>query len=106
MNVIQGTNTSRQQWNRLLDAVVTIIEYKKITIDHVIYIKVLSDGTASYLTVSTYDVINANNNETVFPEIRIVFEEDFEIKIQEISVLECLNFRIFPVSSWFQCLSY
>ena len=28
-----------QKWNRLLDAVVTIIKYNKITIDHVIYIK-------------------------------------------------------------------
>ena len=33
-----------QQWNRLLDALVTIIKYKKIKIDHAIYIKVFSYG--------------------------------------------------------------
>ena len=38
MNVIQGTNTAVRQWNRLLDAVVTILEYKKSTIDQAIYI--------------------------------------------------------------------
>ena len=34
---------------------VTIIKYKKITIDHAIYIKVFSDGTVSYLAFSTDD---------------------------------------------------
>ena len=38
MNGIQGTNTDGRQWNRLLDAVVTIIKYKNSTIDHAIYI--------------------------------------------------------------------
>ena len=38
MNGIQGTNTAGRQCNRLLDAVVTILEYKKITIDHAIFI--------------------------------------------------------------------
>ena len=41
MNGIQGTNLAGRQWNRLLDAVVTILKYKKSTIDHAIYIKVL-----------------------------------------------------------------
>ena len=41
MNVIQGTKPAGRQCNRLLDAVVTIFEYKKSTIDHAIYIKVL-----------------------------------------------------------------
>ena len=36
MNGIQGTNTSGIQWNIILDAVVTIIKYKKSTIDHAI----------------------------------------------------------------------
>ena len=36
MNGIQGTKTSGRQWNRLLDAVVAIIKYKKSTIDHAI----------------------------------------------------------------------
>ena len=36
MNVIQGTKPAGRQWNRLLDAVVTILRYKNITIDHAI----------------------------------------------------------------------
>ena len=71
MNGIQGTKPDGRQWNILLDAVDTILKYKKITIDNTIYIKVLSDGTVSYLTVSTDDVINTTNNETEFPEIKI-----------------------------------
>ena len=61
---------------------VTILKYKKITIDHAIYIKVFSDGTVSYLAVSTDDVLNTYNNETAFPELRRVFEERFEMKFQ------------------------
>ena len=64
MNGIQGTKPSGKQWDILLDAVVTILRYDKITIDNSIYIKTFSDGTVSYLTVSTYYVINATNNET------------------------------------------
>ena len=70
MDVIQGKKTAGRQWNRLLDEVVTILKYKKITIDHAINIKVFSDGTVSYLTVSKNDVLNTNNNETAFPEVR------------------------------------
>ena len=55
MNAIQVTKPSGRQWNQLLDAVVTILEYKKKTIDHAIYIKVFDDGTVFYLTVSTDD---------------------------------------------------
>ena len=62
MNVIQGTKQAELQCNRLLDAVVTIIIYKKIIIDHSIYIKVFCDGKVSYLTVSTHGVLNTNNN--------------------------------------------
>ena len=62
MNRIQGTNPDGRQCNRLLDAVVTIIKYNKITIDHAIYIKVFADGTVSYLTDSTDDVLNTTNN--------------------------------------------
>ena len=65
---------SGRQWNRLLDTVVTILKYKKITIDNNIYIKVSTDGTVSYLTVSTADVINTNNNENAFPELTRVFK--------------------------------
>ena len=53
MNRIQGTKIAGQQCNRLLDSVVTIIKYNKTTIDHDIYIIVLSDGTVYYLTFST-----------------------------------------------------
>ena len=64
MNGIQGTKPSRRKWNRILDAVVTMMKYKKSTIDYAIYINVLSDVTVSYITVSTDDVFNATNNKT------------------------------------------
>ena len=74
MNVIQGTNTARRQWNRLLDAVVKILKYKKSTIDHDIYIKVFTDDTLSYLTISTDDVLNTTNKENEFTELTRVFK--------------------------------
>ena len=43
MNGIKGKKLSGHQWNRLLDAVVTVLKYKESTIDHAIYIKVFSD---------------------------------------------------------------
>ena len=52
------------QCNRLLDAVVAILKYKKITMDHAIYSKVFNYGKMSCITVSTYDVLNTTNNET------------------------------------------
>ena len=86
---------ARRQCNRLLDAVVTIIKYNKSTIYHDIYIKVLSDGTVSYLTVSTDDFMTTTNNVTAFHELPRVFEEQFWMKVQEVSVLKYLNFLIF-----------
>ena len=62
VDVIQVTNLDVRQWNRLLDAVVKILKYKKITIYYAIYIKVFFDGTVSYLTVSTDDFLNTTNN--------------------------------------------
>ena len=56
----------KKKRNRLLDAVVTIIKYKKSTIDHDINIKVFTHGTVSYLTVSTDNVINDTNNKERF----------------------------------------
>ena len=94
-DVIQGTKPAGRQWNRLLDALVTIIEYKKRTIYNAIYIKVLYDGTVSYLTVSTNDVLNTTNNEDAFPELTRVSKEHFETKVQGGSVLKYLNFRIY-----------
>ena len=79
---------------------VKILKYKKITTEHDIYIKVFTDGTVSYLTVSTDYFINTNNNETAFPKPRIFFKEQFEIKVQEGSVLKYLNFWLcqYPLS--------
>ena len=74
---------------------VTILKYKKNTIDHAIYTKVISDGTVSYLKVSTDDVLKTTNNETAFPELTRVFKEHFEIKVQEGSVPKYLNILIF-----------
>ena len=74
---------------------VTIIKCKKSTIDHAIYIKVYTDGTVSYLTFYTDNVLNTTNNETAFPELRRGFEESFDMKVQEVSVLKYLHFLIF-----------
>ena len=92
MNVIQGTKPAERQWNILLDVVVTIIKYKKSIMYHDIYIKVFTDGTVSYLTVSTDDVLNTTNNGTEFPEPTRFFKEHFDMKVQEGSVLKCLIF--------------
>ena len=81
--------------NILLGAVVTILKYKKITIYHAIYIKVLSGVTVSLLIVSTDDFLNTTNKNTEFPEITRVFEEHFDKKVQEGSVLKYLNFQTF-----------
>ena len=94
MNVIQQKKPYGRQWNRLLDAVVTVLEYKKSTIDHAIYIKGFDDGKMSYLTVSTDDVLNTTNNENAFTELKRVFKEHFEMKVKEGSILKYLNFRI------------
>ena len=69
----RGKSAGRQ-CNRLLDAVVTILKYKKSTIDHAIYIKVFNDVTVSYITVSTDDVLDTTNNETAFPKLTRVFK--------------------------------
>ena len=93
MNGIQGEKASVLQCNILLNAVVAVLKYKKITIDHDIYIKFLSDVKLSYIKVSTDDSLNTTNTETLFPELRIVFEGSFDINVQELSVFEYLNFR-------------
>ena len=54
----------------------TIIKYKKSTIDHSIYIKVFNDETVSYLIVSTDDVLNTTNNETLFTELTRVLKNN------------------------------
>ena len=94
MNGIQGTNPAGRQWNRLLDAVFKTLKYKKSKIYYAIYIKVFTDGTVSYLTFYTDDVLNTTNNETAFPELTRVFEENFKLKVQDGSVLKYLNLRV------------
>ena len=79
---LRGKKTAGGKFNRLLDAVVTILKYNKRTINHAIYIKFFYDWTVSYLTVSTDYVLNTTNNETVFTELKRVFNEAFEIKVQ------------------------
>ena len=69
MNGIQGTTPTGGQCNQLLNAVVKMIKYKKITINHAIYIKVLSFGILSYLKVSIGDIINTTNHDIAFPEL-------------------------------------
>ena len=71
-----------------------ILKYNKSTTDNAIFIKVFSDGTVFYITVSNDHVFNSTNNETEFTEIRRVFEEDFDINYQEVSVLKYLNLWI------------
>ena len=61
------------KFNILIDAVVTIFNYKKSTIYHAIYIKVLYNGTVSCFTVSADDFLNTTNNETESTELKIVF---------------------------------
>ena len=66
MNGIQVTKPSGRQWNRLLEAVVSILKYKKNAIDSAIYIQIFTYGKVSYLIVSTDDFIRTNNKETAF----------------------------------------
>ena len=54
----------KEDCNIILDAVVTFLKYKKITIDHAIYTKMFYDDNVYYILVSIYDVLNYNNNET------------------------------------------
>ena len=49
----------------------------------------------SYITVSTDAILNFNNNETSFTELTRVFEEQFDMKVQEGSVRKYLHLRIF-----------
>ena len=90
MNGKQGTKPAGRQRNCLLEAVVTIMKYKKIKIYHAIYIKVFSDQTGSYLIVSPNDVLNNKNNKTGFTEISKCIEKSFLIQIQEGCALKYL----------------
>ena len=51
--------------------------------------------TASYIKISDDDVLNTTNNDTSFTEPTRVFEEQFQKKVKEVSVLKYPNFRIF-----------
>ena len=58
----------------------TVLKYKKITIDYAIYIKVLYDRIVPYLTVSTYGVLNNIDNETDFSWTKKVLNNNFRLK--------------------------
>ena len=73
---------------------VTIIKHEKSTIYHANFVKLFSDGTVSNVIVSTDGVLNTTNYETWFTELRIFFEEYFDIKFQEGYFLKYLNLRI------------
>ena len=64
---------SLMQWLQLLDI-------RKKTIIHAMYIKVLYDVTVSYPKVSTDDVLNTTNNKTEFTELRRVFKKILRLK--------------------------
>ena len=57
-----------------------MMQYKKVTISHAIYIKVFYDVTMSYLTISTNDVINTTNNTKEFPELRNFWRNILRLK--------------------------
>ena len=48
----------------------------------------------SHITVSTDDILYFTNKDTEFTELTRVFEENFDMKFQEGSVLKYLNLRI------------
>ena len=62
---------------------ITIIIYNNSTIDHGIYVKVFTDGTVFYLTVSTYDVLNTTDNEKLFTELTRVLEKSLRQKYKK-----------------------
>ena len=80
MNGIQWGKPPGHRCNLLLDAVVTIFKYKKIIIDHDIYINVFSDIKVYYFTVYTDSIFNTTNNEKNYHESTRFFEEAFDIK--------------------------
>ena len=94
MNAIQGTTLEILQCNWIIYEVVTTRKYHNITVDNIIHIKEFYDVTMSYPIIYTDDDLNNYNNETSTPELIKVFEEEFEIKFKEISVLKYFNFRV------------
>ena len=68
------------KWNRIFDAVFTIIKYKKSTIDHAIYIRVFYDETVSHIIVSNHGVVNTTNDKTSFNELRIFLKKLLRLK--------------------------
>ena len=63
---------------------VIINKYKKIITDNAIYIKLFFDVSVSYLTVSIDDVLNNNNNETVFTEFRRFLKKLLRLKCNKV----------------------
>ena len=52
------------------------------------------ENTVSYLTVSTDYFLIATSNDTDSPQLTTVFEEHFDMKVLEGSILTNTNFRI------------
>ena len=111
MNGIQGGGIDWWKWNILHDTLVTMIKYNENTIEHSVYIKVFTDVTVSYITVSTDDVLDTTNKETEFPELRSVFEKNnlrwkskkdqsLSTKISEFSSLLLVSVLIRLITSW------
>ena len=101
MDVIQVTKPDGWKIKQILDILVTVLRYNEIIIYHAIYnINLFYYGTVSHLTVSTDYVLNTNNIEIVFTELRRFLDEDFDTKFQEGCVLKYLDFLIFcsPIS--------
>ena len=89
-----GEESAGQQYNRLLNAVVTTMDYKKITIDHVLYINLLSGGTVYCITVSNDDVLNTTNNQIPFTELIIFLRKFLRIKSKKYIYLSIGHLKI------------
>ena len=83
MNGIKVTNPAGNKWNRIIDAVFTVMKYKKITTDDIIYVKVFYYGNLSYLTLSTDDYMNNTNNKTSFPELKNYFSNNLGLNFNK-----------------------
>ena len=74
---------------------VCLRQNENISIDNSIYIKVFYDGNVPYHMVSVDYFFKTTNNEIAFLEITRVFEEHFQMKVQEVFFLYYVNYRIF-----------
>ena len=66
MNGVKGAKPEFRKWGRLLDAVLEQLQLSGSKIDHSIYVKVYPNGTISYLSVLTYQILQTTTNNYVF----------------------------------------